>query len=228
MKPVNQGNIMGSNTQKKSITPSGYFGQSPEHIHEIENFLTQEEIDFLYGKISNNTIWDITESHFNEAGVCVYDHRIWQDRVATTDTLEKIDPEINVMLHKIIDRLKPIIEKAFNVEANPTWPALVRWPTGSLQVPHADKELHSGPSAGTPNDFPWYDLSTIFYLNDDYEGGELFFPNQSIQFKPKKGGVYFFPGDMNYIHGVRPVISGCRYTSPFFWTIDKLGKQNNE
>jgi hypothetical protein len=86
-------------------------------------------------------------------------------------------------------------------------------------MPHADKELHEGDNAGKPNDFPWYDIATIIYLNDDYEGGELYFPNQGIQFKPKRGAAYFFPGDMNYIHGITTIESGIRYTCPFFWTI---------
>jgi hypothetical protein len=59
----------------------------------------------------------------------------------------------------------------------------------------------------------------LFYINDDYEGGELYFPNQGIQFKPKRGSAYFFPGDMNYVHGVTKIKSGIRYTCPFFWEI---------
>ena len=118
-------------------------------------------------------------------------------------------------------RLKKEVDAFFNVDAIPTSPAIVRWLPGQLQNPHADKELHDGPDAGQPNDFPWYDLSGLFYLNDDYEGGELYFPLQNIEFKPKPGGAYFFPGDKNFIHGVREIKSGIRYVIPFFWTIKK-------
>ena len=117
--------------------------------------------------------------------------------------------------------------KFYNVNAKATSPAIVRWPVGTRQEPHADKELHEGPDAGTPNAFPWYDIASIFYINDDYEGGELYFPLQGIEFKPKARAAYFFPGDMNFIHGVRPVLNGCRYTSPFFWSI-RSHKENNE
>jgi len=72
-----------------------------------------------------------------------------------------------------------------------------------------------------PNDFPWYDLAGLFYFNDDYEGGELYFPQHGIEFQPVAGAAYFFPGDMYYAHGVRPIKSGNRFTSPFFWTIVK-------
>lgn len=210
---------------RKSITPSGYFGSAKENIVEVEDLLTQEEQDYLLNFARNNTIWDITESHWNENGTIIYDHTVWENRVATLHTLLKADPKVVDMLNKVILKIKERIESHFNVVATPTYPAIVRWPVGAMQMPHADKELHEGPDAGTPNDFPWYDIGTVFYLNDDYEGGELFFPKQQISFKPKPKAAYFFPGDANYIHGVNQVTSGTRYTCPFFWTIDKLEKE---
>lgn len=205
----------------QSITPSGFFGNSINNIIEIENFLTEYEIKTLNDFGRSNTIWDITETHYNENGTVIYDSNVWADRVASLRTLQSIDKNLVDIIYGMIDRLQIEVEKFFNVEVEATGPAVVRWPVGTRQEPHADKELHEGPDAGLPNDFPWYDIASIFYLNDDYEGGELFFPVQGIEFKPKVGAVYFFPGDMNYIHGVRPVQSGCRYTSPFFWTIKK-------
>ena len=216
---------------RTSITPSGYFGSSKDMVVEIEDFITEEEQEYLLNIIRNNTIWDETESVYNENGTIIYDHKPWENRVATWDTVRKID-EVNNSncwdrLQAIVDKLKPIIEDFYNVEAKPTSPAFVRWPVGTMQFPHADKELHEGPDAGTENNFPWYDLGTVFYLNDDYEGGELFFPKQDLVFKPKPRAVYFFPGDKNFIHGVNKVTSGTRYTSPWFWTITKLGKNND-
>lgn len=209
-------------TARKSITPSGWFGEDKSMIREIENFLTDEECDYLENFARNNKIWDVTESHYNENGTIIYDHRPWENRVATLNTLEKADMKVVEMLRAIIQRLKPIIDEFFEVDAEPTNPAIVRWPVGTFQFPHADKELHEGPDAGTENDFPWYDLGTIFYLNDDYTGGELHFPRQEIAFKPKRKAVYFFPGDKYFIHGVDKVLSGTRYTSPWFWTIREL------
>jgi hypothetical protein len=207
-----------------SITPSGHFGTSIDMIQEKENFLTEEELNYLSNFARNNNFFDVTESHYNENGTIIYDHNVWVDRVTSYHTLLKADPKAVEMLNIIILRLKEEIQSFFNVECEPTMPAIVRWPVGSMQWPHADKELHEGPDAGKPNDFPWYDIGTVFYLNDDYEGGELFFPKQNLSFKPKKGAVYFFPGDKNFIHGVTKVTDGCRYTAPFFWTITKLGE----
>lgn len=202
-----------------SITPSGHFGDSPDMIGSIENFLTTEELKALNDFIRNNESWDISETHYNEDGTVIYDSGYWDGRVATYPTINKTSPETITLIQEIVKKLKVEIDNFFKVDASPTSPALVRWLPGNFQHPHADKELHEGDNAGKPNDFPWYDIATIIYLNDDYEGGELYFPKQDIQFKPKAGGAYFFPGDLNYIHGITEVTSGIRYTCPFFWTI---------
>jgi len=202
-----------------SLTPSGFFGSGPENIVELENFMTTEEVDFLEKAAKSLTIWDVTESHVNENGTVIYDAGYWKDRVCSAPSLNKNDPKIVPVIQQLFQRLEPIIEDFFKVKVRPTGQTIVKWNPGQYQKPHADKELHNGPDAGLPNDFPYYDISSLFYLNDDYEGGELYFPYQNVQFKPKRGSAYFFPGDMNYVHGVTEVKNGLRYTCPFFWEI---------
>lgn len=206
-------------TDLVSITPSGFFGDSPANIVTLENFMTEYELEYLNNFIRNNTEWDVTETHYNENGTVIYDSDYWANRVATYPTIQKTDPRVPEIIEGMVARLKKEVDAFFYVDALNTSPAMVRWLPGQLQMPHADKELHTGPDAGKPNDFPHYDIAGLFYINDDYEGGELYFPNQGIQFKPKAGAAYFFPGDMNYIHGVTEIKSGIRYTVPFFWTI---------
>ena len=46
----------------KSITPSGFFGTSKDNIVELENFMTEEEIDFLEKSAKGITIWDIQKA----------------------------------------------------------------------------------------------------------------------------------------------------------------------
>jgi len=203
-----------------SITPSGFFGKGVDNIVELPNFLTEEEKERLTNFALTNKTWDITDSHTNENGTVIYDANAWANRVCTRKSMEiSHDPSIVNVVEGLISRLQKEVEKFFNVKVQATGPAIVRWPVGTRQDPHADKELHEGPDAGTPNDFPHYDIASLFYFNDNYEGGELFFPVQGVEFKPNAGSAYFFPGDRWYVHGVRPVISGGRFTSPFFWQI---------
>jgi hypothetical protein len=202
-----------------SITPSGYFGNDKVNIQGRENFISSSDLDFLSNAAKNITIWDLTETHYDDNGVMIYDSSYWENRVATSRTLLKNDERINPIIEKLQQRLKEEVDEFFGVDAWPTSPAIVRWLPGQFQSPHADKELHEGENAGKPNDFPYYDIAGLFYLNEDYNGGELYFPKQGVQFKPKAGAAYFFPGDLNYIHGVTEITEGIRYVIPFFFTI---------
>lgn len=60
-------------------------------------------------------------------------------------------------------------------------------------------------------------FAVIFYLNDDYTGGELYFPTRSLEVRPPAGSVVFFPTTAEYKHGVHSVGPGpVRYVLPSF------------
>ncbi len=54
-------------------------------------------------------------------------------------------------------------------------------------------------------------MSTIYYINDDYKGGEIVFPRFGITYKPKANELLIFPSTYVYNHSVLPVIEGTRY-----------------
>lgn len=56
-------------------------------------------------------------------------------------------------------------------------------------------------------------LSTVAYLNDDYDGGELWFPYMNIKLKPQKGDVIFFPSTYIFAHASLPVTNGTKYSA---------------
>ena len=62
------------------------------------------------------------------------------------------------------------------------------------------------------------DIATLIYLNDDYAGGEIYFPDYGISIKPTAGDLVCFPDTPEYIHGVTAILSGTRYTSPRWFT----------
>jgi len=63
------------------------------------------------------------------------------------------------------------------------------------------------------DDHPEYHrrVSTVYYLNNDYVGGEINFPRFNITFKPKANQMIIFPSTYVYNHSVSPVVSGERY-----------------
>jgi Rps23 Pro-64 3,4-dihydroxylase Tpa1-like proline 4-hydroxylase len=54
-------------------------------------------------------------------------------------------------------------------------------------------------------------ISTVYYLNDNYTGGEIIFPRFGTTFKPKANQMIVFPSTYAYNHSVSPVIEGERY-----------------
>ena len=78
------------------------------------------------------------------------------------------------------------------------------WNEGQSMGPHFDGQ------DGNKN----LAFSLVAYINDDYEGGEINFPNHNVTIKPKSGSLIMFPSQEPYIHEVKPIVSGTRYMSP--------------
>jgi prolyl 4-hydroxylase len=56
------------------------------------------------------------------------------------------------------------------------------------------------------------DVSFLFYLNSEFGGGELEFPELGLTIKPKKGMMIVFPSYKEFAHMVHPVTWGHRYS----------------
>ena len=94
---------------------------------------------------------------------------------------------------------------------------LVQWPTGLSMRPHADR---ANPD-GSPHGMPYRNFAGILYLNDDYEGGELYFTALDIVIKPKRGMFVGFTGGFHHEHAVTRIESGAvRMTMPSFYSFD--------
>jgi len=87
------------------------------------------------------------------------------------------------------------------------------WETGSRCLPHTDDALE------------WTKMlshSSVVYLNNDYEGGNIGFPEYGEYYRPKKGDCIVFTASI--VHEVLPITGGTRYTAAFWHTEDKQYK----
>lgn len=67
----------------------------------------------------------------------------------------------------------------------------------------------------------------VAYLNDDYNGGEVFFSKFGLSLKPKAGTLLAFPTTEQWTHGVTAVEPGpVRYVLPIFISRDDFYKDN--
>lgn len=78
---------------------------------------------------------------------------------------------------------------------------------GTYMGPHTD----SSQNPTTEN------ISAVIYLNENYKGGEINFPNQNIMIKPSAGSIVIFPSIPPYYHESKEVVEGIKYMSPAFW-----------
>jgi len=54
-------------------------------------------------------------------------------------------------------------------------------------------------------------ISLYYFINDDYDGGEIYFPNQDITIKGKKDQLLIVPSTADFIHFSKPVTDGIKY-----------------
>jgi predicted 2-oxoglutarate/Fe(II)-dependent dioxygenase YbiX len=120
--------------------------------------------------------------------------------------------QVNSTLQRIVDEL---IEPFYDVEID-YWesPDILIYPPAGFYVPHNDAEsvVHD------EERFIWEwrrtfdrDISVVWYLNEDFDGGELMFPPFQLAIRPATGMVVTFPSTHEYAHTAKPVISGMRY-----------------
>ena len=77
--------------------------------------------------------------------------------------------------------------------------------TGGFMKEHIDNIHHShGQKTGYPH------LTSLIFLNDDYEGGEFILCGKSLE--KKKGSAVVFPSNFMFPHEVQKVVSGIRYS----------------
>ena len=113
----------------------------------------------------------------------------------------------------IRDRYRDAVEKTHGRAVKPNTSHAQKWEVGAYANPHSDNSDFDG----TPNAFEINKYVGILYLNDDYEGGELYFPDHGINIKPEAGMFITFPGGHENIHAVTEITKGTRYTMVSFW-----------
>ena len=79
------------------------------------------------------------------------------------------------------------------------WFQIVKWPAS-----HPGKQLHFDQTSSDTI------LSSILYLNSDFEGGHTYFED-GTSIAPKTGRIIFFDGNY-YYHGVSSINNKDRYT----------------
>ena len=116
--------------------------------------------------------------------------------------IEKIMPEAIASVHDLDPKI--ICKIGYHTQ---------KWEPGAYARIHSDNTDAEGNSGA----FTRSRYAGFLYLNDDFQGGLLKFPNQDIEIKPEVGMLAVFDGGFNNMHEVSLIESGVRYTIGSFW-----------
>lgn len=87
------------------------------------------------------------------------------------------------------------------------------WEPGAFARIHSDNTDEHGNSGA----FTRSRYAAFIYLNDDFDGGLLQFPDNSVSIKPEVGMLAVFSGGHDNMHEVTLITKGKRYTIGSFW-----------
>jgi hypothetical protein len=123
---------------------------------------------------------------------------------------------ISSYLSGVVSIVKEIYDEDCFSESGP-WIAVAR--EGGYMNMHCDGTFIQNRDAITQ-------YSSVYYINDDYEGGEFNMPLMGFKLKPKANSLLIFTHSSHedMAHEVTPVISGDRFVSQGFFAVTKKNK----
>lgn len=197
-----------------------------KRIFLIENFLTEEEVQELLSiaEAATQEEWegayldnmkDFCQSKFGRTDIdnLVAEGKLeitsnWHDKILKIDRLS--------IAKKINKKLSPMFESLPGIGSAASVGIIQRQYEGVALTEHVDN--HTDPSLV---------YASVAYINEDYNGGEVFFSNFGISFSPKAGSLIIFPTSEEWSHGVTEVEAGpVRYVLPIFISQDDFYKNN--
>ena len=119
-------------------------------------------------------------------------------------------PVLQNLNNAVMSCYKTFIEPKYQSTVKNLEPTqFLSYPVGGHYIEHNDSEnFENGEWVRIAN----RDISILFYLNDNYTGGELEFTQLGLTIKPKTGMMIAFPSYKEFAHKVHPVTSGRRYS----------------
>lgn len=177
----------------------------------LDNLLSYEEL-FMITNCLNNKQFDYTEKN---------DFMFANYIISYKDELNRKSYDL---FQNIYSSIKKDIESFYSCRVyDEHFCNIIEYNVGEFVVSHLDTQPQHDESgnlvsqAQTPSGKPVRHFSTVFYLNDDYEGGEICFPNFNFTLKPSIGSSLTWPSGEPYNHYTKPIISGKKWITPVFW-----------
>lgn len=154
--------------------------------------------------------------------------RHWQTHTANDELRAELTKELGEIFYDVTnDFLNKYEDISFpNWEKNPS--SVNKYTDGAGISTNYAMNYHTD-FVQTEKDLPGnkFAITTTFYLNDNYENGEICFKinDHYISYKPTKGDVIVFPSQPPYYHAVRKAVGSDRYMIRAFWQFNYDGSE---
>ena len=185
-----------------------------DSILVVPNAIGPADLAFLDAHIARATMQDTLVSSYGEDGEGELEW-VLDRRVRDTQELE-LPADVRERLAQFhATAIAMHINPFFGIDVRDAEPfQLLHYGTAGHYSPHVDAET---PLRDEDDREFWEksmdrDLSVVYFLTDDFTGGELVFPDLGVSLRPSRGTLVCFPSDHHYVHGVVPVKEGHRYT----------------
>ncbi len=141
--------------------------------------------------------------------------------------IHKPTPKIKEFFYKIFEKVKKETEDFFGVSfLKGSEIQILEYKEGGFYKCHADNasEIYKNGVLVGYKEVVNRKLTTLFFLNDDFRGGEIefchlrFFDGKKVIFKPKAGMMIVFPSHGLFAHEVKKV-KGRRFTIVKWWEV---------
>lgn len=120
--------------------------------------------------------------------------------ISGREEFKRLDQKLFQLFHAAILRYRSDIPVSdFGITKDEGYQAL-RYESGQEYKRHSDQ--------GTLNQRM---VSAVLFLNENFKGGKLWFPNQKVKVTPKAGTVVLFPSSFAYEHVALPVKKGVKF-----------------
>jgi hypothetical protein len=162
-----------------------------EGVWEIENFFDSEKNKKLHSLCLDNEGWD--QLDYANA---------FTNNLKVIDGTKDIIQELNNLIETVFDESKYSLQKVFIISR------FVTQDEGASSSMHIHVDRHDNPGSKDVV------FGVIYYINDNYDGGEIFYPDLNLRHKPKANSLLCH--DATIRHGVDLVTNGTRYMIPEF------------
>jgi hypothetical protein len=172
------------------------FTKIGDEIYVYKNFVSKEELEEI-----NSLILSLNESDWYEENKDIK----WMLRTENKKILEPIR-----------ERIVSVVDSELTVGSNTVF---VKMKKGYSWGVHEDDyefrdviEKSKNYKDGDPFDIVDVSVYGIVIYFNNFDGGQLYYPEQNLEYKPEPGDMVIHGSGFNCRHGVREILSDVRYS----------------